>query len=68
MINTITNKLSWVKRAYTRSQSRRETEQALSDLNDFELNDIGLCRGDIKYIANLAAQGVNVNIEKDINK
>ncbi len=51
MINTIANKLSWVKRAYTRSQGRKATEQALSELNDFELNDIGLCRGDIKSVA-----------------
>ena len=51
MINTITNKLSWLKRAYDRNQSRKATEKALSDLNDFELNDIGLCRGDIKSVA-----------------
>jgi uncharacterized protein YjiS (DUF1127 family) len=51
MINTITNKLSWVKRAYANKQSRRATEKALSELNDFELNDIGLCRGDIKSVA-----------------
>ena len=37
MINTITNKLSWLKRAYDRNQSRKATEKALSDLNDFEL-------------------------------
>ena len=40
MINTITNKLSWLTRAYTNSQGRRATEKALSELNDFELNDI----------------------------
>jgi len=51
MLNTITNKLSWVKRAYANKQSRRATEKALSELNDFELNDIGLCRGDIKSVA-----------------
>jgi uncharacterized protein YjiS (DUF1127 family) len=51
MINTITNKLSWVKRAYANKQNRRATEKALSELNDFELNDIGLCRGDIKSVA-----------------
>ena len=51
MINTITNKLSWLKRAYTSSQGRRATEKALSELNDFELNDIGLCRGDIRSVA-----------------
>lgn len=51
MINTITNKLSWLKRAYDRNQSRRATEKALSDLNDFELNDIGLTRGDIRSVA-----------------
>ena len=51
MINTITNKLSWLKRAYDRNLSRKATEKALSDLNDFELNDIGLCRGDIKSVA-----------------
>ena len=51
MLNTITNKLSWVRRAYVSKQNRRATEKALSDLNDFELNDIGLCRGDIKSVA-----------------
>jgi len=51
MLNTITNKLSWVRRAYVSKQSRRATEKALSELNDFELNDIGLCRGDIKSVA-----------------
>lgn len=51
MINTITNKLVSLKRAYSRNQSRRATEKALSDLNDYELNDIGLCRGDIKSVA-----------------
>lgn len=51
MINTIANKIGWLKRAYDRNQSRRATERALSDLNDFELNDIGLCRGDIKSVA-----------------
>jgi len=51
MPNTITNKLSWVRRAYVSKQNRRATEKALSELNDFELNDIGLCRGDIKSVA-----------------
>jgi uncharacterized protein YjiS (DUF1127 family) len=51
MINTITNKLGWLKRAYNRNQNRRATIKALSDLNDFELNDIGLCRGDIGAVA-----------------
>jgi uncharacterized protein YjiS (DUF1127 family) len=51
MLNTITNKLSWVRRAYVSKQNRRATEKALSELNDFELNDIGLCRGDIKSVA-----------------
>ena len=51
MLNTITNKLSWVRRDYVSKQNRRATEKALSELNDFELNDIGLCRGDIKSVA-----------------
>ena len=51
MLNTITNKLGWLKRAYNRNQNRRATIKALSDLNDFELNDIGLCRGDIRSVA-----------------
>ena len=42
MINTIANKIGWLKRAYSRTQSRKQTEKALSDLTDFELNDIGL--------------------------
>lgn len=51
MINTIANKIGWLKRAYSRTQSRKQTEKALSDLTDFELNDIGLCRGDIRSVA-----------------
>ena len=38
MLNTITNKLGWLKRAYNRNQNRRATIKALSELNDFELN------------------------------
>lgn len=51
MINTITNKLAVLKRAMRRIQSRRHTERTLNDLTDYELNDIGLCRGDIRHVA-----------------
>ena len=51
MLNTITNKLGWLKRAYNRNQNRKATIEALSELNDFELNDIGVCRGDIGPVA-----------------
>ena len=51
MINSITNKIAVIKRALQRKQSRKNTERALSQLTDYELNDIGLSRGDIKYVA-----------------
>lgn len=51
MINTITNKIAVLKRAIRRNRSRKNTENALSQLTDYELNDIGLSRGDIKYVA-----------------
>lgn len=51
MINTIANKIAVLKRAIRRNRSRKNTENALYNLTDHELNDIGLSRGDIKYIA-----------------
>jgi|13_taG_2_1085334.scaffolds.fasta_scaffold03609_8 uncharacterized protein YjiS (DUF1127 family) len=41
-----------IKEAHDKRQSRRSTYKALSSLSDAELNDIGICRGDINHIAN----------------
>ena len=33
-------------------KARRETINELSRLTDYELNDIGMSRGDVRYVAN----------------
>lgn len=48
----------------TRNVSYRNTIKELSKLNDYELNDIGICRGDIKNIARgdrTIIRGIEVN-------
>lgn len=48
----------------TRNTSYRNTIKELSKLNDYELNDIGICRGDIKNIARgdrTIIRGIEVN-------
>ena len=47
-----------------RRASYKQTYKELSKLNDFELNDIGICRGDIKNIARgdrTIKRGIEVN-------
>ena len=47
-----------------RRASYKQTYNELSKLNDFELNDIGICRGDIRNIARgdkTIRRGVEVN-------
>jgi uncharacterized protein YjiS (DUF1127 family) len=45
MLNNIISK-------YSRWKNRRETFNSLHRLTDSELRDIGICRGDIRSIAN----------------
>jgi len=40
-----------IRRAYIRQQNIKQTINELSKLTDRELNDIGIARGDIYYIA-----------------
>ena len=47
-----------------RKASYKQTYKELSKLTDFELNDIGICRGDIKNIARgdrTIVRGIEVN-------
>ena len=47
-----------------RRASYKQTYKELSKLNDFELNDIGICRGDIRNIARgdrTIKRGIEVN-------
>ncbi len=47
-----------------RKASYNRTIKELSKLNDFELNDIGICRGDIRNIARgdrTIVRGIEVN-------
>ena len=47
-----------------RNASYRNTIKELSKLNDYELNDIGICRGDIRNIARgdrTLTRGIEVN-------
>ena len=47
-----------------RKAAYNRTYKELSKLNDFELNDIGICRGDIKNIARgdrTIVRGIEVN-------
>ena len=47
-----------------RRASYKQTYKELSKLNDYELNDIGICRGDIRNIARgdrTIVRGIEVN-------
>ena len=53
-----------MKERSARRASYKQTLNELSQLNDFELNDIGICRGDIKNIARgdrTIIRGIEVN-------
>lgn len=47
-IGSVSNRLA---NSYTASRRARQTINELQALNDLELNDIGISRGDIYYIA-----------------
>ena len=51
MTQTLNNFFKKVINAYKRNQAANETINELSKLSDRELNDIGLARGDIWYVA-----------------
>lgn len=44
----------------------RETEKALSRLSDYDLADIGLCRGDIYDVARLNSSIAHVKANKNL--
>jgi uncharacterized protein YjiS (DUF1127 family) len=50
-MKTLGTKLAWIGEFVSRKRSYNTTYKALASLSDYELNDIGLSRGDIKYIA-----------------
>ena len=53
-----------MKERAERKAAYKRTFKELSRLNDFELNDIGICRGDIKNIARgdrTIKRGIEVN-------
>lgn len=50
-ISAILNFFSDLKRSYKKRQDRNETIKQLSKLSDRELNDMGICRGDIYAVA-----------------
>jgi uncharacterized protein YjiS (DUF1127 family) len=44
----------------------RETEKALSKLSDYDLNDIGIGRGDIYHIARAKSTIENVKVNQNL--
>ena len=53
-----------MKQRAERRASYKQTYKELSKLNDYELNDIGICRGDIRNIARgdrTIIRGIEVN-------
>ena len=53
-----------MKQRAERRASYKQTYKELSKLNDYELNDIGICRGDIRNIARgdrTIMRGIEVN-------
>ena len=53
-----------MKQRAERRASYKQTYKELSKLTDFELNDIGICRGDIRNIARgdrTIIRGIEVN-------
>ena len=53
-----------MKERAERRASYKQTYKELSKLNDYELNDIGICRGDIRNIAlgdRTIKRGIEVN-------
>ena len=52
MIERLINATKMMGARYVAYRASRDTVKELSILSDKDLNDIGLCRGDIHYIAN----------------
>lgn len=51
-VNSISSVSSKLANSYKEARTARDTINELSKLTDKELNDIGIARGDIYYIAN----------------
>ena len=52
VIERLINATKMMGARYVAYRASRDTVKELSRLSDKDLNDIGLCRGDIHYIAN----------------
>ncbi len=52
VIERLINATKMIGARYIAYRASRDTVKELSRLSDKDLNDIGLCRGDIHYIAN----------------
>jgi len=64
MTQTLNNFFKKIIDAYKRNQIANETIKELSMLSDRELNDIGLSRGDIWYVAHQdAAKGYKDKVD-----
>ena len=64
---------NWIKKINAKMAHRRAVRQAvkdLSSLSDYELNDIGISRGDIRAVANgdiTMKRGVEVRTDSNTN-
>lgn len=64
---------NWIKKINANMTQRRAVRQAVKDLSalsDYELNDIGISRGDIRAVANgdiTMKRGVEVRTDSNTN-
>ena len=64
---------NWIKKINAKMAHRRAVRQAvkdLSSLSDYELNDIGISRGDIRAVANgdtSMKRGIQVHTDANTN-
>ena len=64
---------NWIKKINAKMAHRRSVRQAvkdLSSLSDYELNDIGISRGDIRAVANgdiTMKRGIQVHTDANTN-
>jgi len=64
---------NWIKKINAKMAQRRAVRQAvkdLSSLSDYELNDIGISRGDIRAVANgdiTMKRGIQVHTDANTN-
>ena len=69
-LNGIANFFKNLGAELKRRRNIKQTYKALSNLSSRELDDIGICRGDIKFIANQsypkAAMGELVEINRNL--